>query len=507
MRNTVGTSYGASETPGRPDETANPGSTQTETPNTTRLPTGTPHDTESQSATPRETVDTPTDHLTGSEKPTLTLRVTGTPMDSPAFTSISKSASIETDATRLTGTDVSENTPGTLSVTNAPVGISSTATNPPKTSAAGGEHSSGTQSSTQPTETDGLEAVITGTDDAVVTYAPTRNPDYTSITKVTTTTDDDNNVIVIWPGGWIWVPKGSLPTVIPGPPNTNPDPNDGSGGGAPGDDPEDPDDEPSPSSSKEPASTTSSECTATEPPECTKTASYTWIGTEYSKTIIGTCLPISACVTGRQSTTTEVISPTMVVDERFDWEDASYVPTDEDAGANPDEETVEWFDDFFEDNGMGLVEDDEVIIAPECRGDRSGLDYKCFISLFPTFCLQVNNDEEKELSVNLTNEDGSESKRRFLRTRRLLPRAANCDGSMINFQWTGENHETECAEDCLGSMGQLAASCALAGDQGIYHEGSVDVGCDYFNHDINELNGKADINKTSSYRDASDVIV
>ncbi|KAF4950443.1 hypothetical protein FSARC_13179, partial [Fusarium sarcochroum] len=67
-------------------------------------------------------------------------------------------------------------------------------------------------------ETGYTETIITGTDGAIVTFVPTQNTEWASITSTVTTTDEDGDDIIVFPGGWWWWPKGPQPPNPPKPP-------------------------------------------------------------------------------------------------------------------------------------------------------------------------------------------------------------------------------------------------------------------------------------------------
>jgi hypothetical protein len=317
---------------------------------------------------------------------------------------------------------------------------------------------------------------VTGTDGAVVTYTPTKDPEHSDLTETLTTTDDDGGVIIIFPGGWKWSPKGNAPTNRPPAPTKEPESDDKD------DDDEDDDDddeEEDPTSTK--PTSTSAECTATEPPECTKTVSSDLEGEDYLTTTFGDCPATSGCVTGKQSTTTTYAIETVPLDEMF----GPLEETDESSDSpDPDKETDDWFKDLFDDAGFELALN---LISPECDGDRTGIHFTCFIGLFPTFCTEVNKNKKDELSKELTSEDQfSADEKRSLWSSWFVKREDKCGGYKYTFEWTGEDGKNDCLEDCIGAFGQASAVCALAGEDGIYAEGEVDVGCGKYSYWIEE---------------------
>lgn len=128
-----------------------------------------------------------------------------------------------------------------------------------------------------------IETIITGSKGTVVTYVATRDPKYTTNRGTTTTTDDRGNDVVVFPGGWIWIPIGLPPfnfppLKFPPPPTMNPDPESRD----PGDD-HGHDDENHDHDNKSKSTTKSAECTTTKPPRCTKTVSFISSGTGFTR--------------------------------------------------------------------------------------------------------------------------------------------------------------------------------------------------------------------------------
>ncbi|KAF5972645.1 hypothetical protein FBULB1_8667 [Fusarium bulbicola] len=180
------------------------------------------------------------------------------------------------------------------------------------------------------TETEGEQATVTGSDDEVITWSAVRDPEHTDNTKTITQTDDDGAIIPIFPGGWKWIrvdglKGGPLPTGNPKPIDTGKDdPEDDNKDEDEDDDDDDDDDD-------------EEECTTTAPPKCTLTLSYyTGEDGEGTSTRIGSCAPVTGCVSGEQSTTTTTIASdvpriTGVLEkDNFGREDVDLGPIDED---------------------------------------------------------------------------------------------------------------------------------------------------------------------------------
>ncbi|UKZ95531.1 uncharacterized protein TrAFT101_010366 [Trichoderma asperellum] len=128
-----------------------------------------------------------------------------------------------------------------------------------------------------------IETIVTGSRGIVATYIATQDPKYTTNRRTATTTDDHGHDIIIFPGGWRWIPIGLPPLRLPPPPKSNPDPNltDGHDHDGHGHNDDDHSDDDHTSHSK--STTSSLRCTTTEPPECTKTISFISSGTAFKR--------------------------------------------------------------------------------------------------------------------------------------------------------------------------------------------------------------------------------
>lgn len=138
-----------------------------------------------------------------------------------------------------------------------------------------------------------IETIVTSSKGIVATYIATQDPKYTTNRRTFTTTDDHGHDIVIFPGGWRWIPIGLPPSRLPPPPKSNPDPNptddhghdddghsdDGHSEDGHSEDGHNNDDHTSHSKS----TTNSARCTTTEPPKCTKTVSFISGGTGFRR--------------------------------------------------------------------------------------------------------------------------------------------------------------------------------------------------------------------------------
>ncbi|KAG7419443.1 putative MFS-type transporter [Fusarium oxysporum f. sp. rapae] len=236
--------------------------------------------------------------------------------------------------------------------------------------------------------------VVTASSDAIVTFAPTKDPEFTSLTETTTTTDYNGIIVVIWPRGWKWKPVGDkMPATLPNPPKSNPSPV-----ADPGDEDSDDDDV----STKEakstvtttaPASTTATsaeptseattseataECAVTEIPECTKTISYITMSQSVTIREIGECPPTPSCAT-----------------------DPQQGPSEAELNAPVDQETEEYLEDFFREHDL-LLDYEAEDALPECSTVFSGLDLTCFSGTWPSFCTRVVNGDNETLVENIT---------------------------------------------------------------------------------------------------------
>ncbi|KAJ4246554.1 hypothetical protein NW762_013495 [Fusarium torreyae] len=367
-------------------------------------------------------------------------------------------------------------------------------------------------------------SVVTGSNDAVVTFAPIQDSKYTSLTKTTTTTDDNGVVVVIWPGGWKWKPSGDKIPEIP-PDASKIKPNSGS-------DPKDDDSDDDDSSSKEPKSTdasttttstaqttgsestqtsttdttlltssdvtsqvtseTTSECTITKMPECIKTISYVSISETYTITTMGDCTEAPSCATGEQSTTTTMMEPEgHWVGELMDVENG---PSEDELNAPVDTETEEYFFESFKEEDLLLdYEDDDA--SPECGDVLPGPNTACFSDSWSSFCAHVTDGDNETFSENITAKkptSDTKSKRDGLArlpgmNSKIARRASGCDGYSIEFSWE-VGAADGCVQNCLGAMSRLSSSCGLSESRsrGISSNGSLVVGCGKYSYQVIE---------------------
>ncbi|KAF9763126.1 hypothetical protein IL306_003245 [Fusarium sp. DS 682] len=324
------------------------------------------------------------------------------------------------------------------------------------------------------TETQGQQATITGSDGELATWSAVRDPEYSDNTQTQTQTGDDGAIIIIFPGGWKWSPVGGnkggpLPTMSPTPvDNGKDDPEDDNNDDGDGDDDED---------DKE-------ECTTTPPPSCTLTMSYyTREDGEGTSTQVGTCPPVTGCVSGEQSTTTTTIArdvPRITVQPERD----DYGREDIPAGSM-DEETAEYLAEMFKEWGIssGNTEDEP---KASCDGIPLGGMSECLELFSGAFCYIVEGDENEAVSMNLTYQsvvgDGFKAIATGAERRSLRRRAIKCSSHMFNLQWTGA--DGSCDLSCLEAFAQLQTECDNILFPGLAAEGTIDASCGNYSYQV-----------------------
>ncbi|KAF4341816.1 hypothetical protein FBEOM_4273 [Fusarium beomiforme] len=326
------------------------------------------------------------------------------------------------------------------------------------------------------TDSEGQQATITGSDGEVVTWSATQDPEHTDVTNTQTQTDDDGAIIVIFPGGWKWTPVGGkggpLPTIDPKPVNNDNDDNNQDDDDDNDDDDDDDDEE---------------ECTTTAPPKCTLTMSYyTREDGEGTSTRIGTCPPVTGCVSGEQSTTTTTVASDVPRITGIPEGDVDFGREDLDAGPM-EEETVKYFSEMFKKWGISsnATEDDE---KPKSSCDRYsyGASADCLELFSTSFCDSVEENNEA-LSKNLTYQDVAGDEKRAIATgaerRSLQSREIKCSSHTFNFEWTGA--DGACDLSCSKAFSQLQTSCFRPfWFPGLAAKGSVDVGCGTYSYQV-----------------------
>ncbi|KAM6484538.1 hypothetical protein HDV62DRAFT_404362 [Trichoderma sp. SZMC 28011] len=322
-----------------------------------------------------------------------------------------------------------------------------------------------------------IKTIITGSKGTVVTYEATRDPKYTTNTKTTTSTDDHGGRVIIYPGGWRWRPIGlpplKLPPIkFPPPPALNPDPESGDH-----DHDHDHDPEHDHNHDKSSKSTTKSvKCTTTRPPRCTKTVSFMSTGSGYTSTILGTCSPVSGCVSGEQSTTTTTIStfvPTIWIDEPYKPE----VPT---TPEEVDDETIQYFKDLFKKEGISLEADWKLIA--HCGGNTRGIPLFCLNTFSTDFCRAVQADPSKKISKTFAGIDATlgpigplnmiGGHHVGIQKRRPLVSRGLCSDWSFEFNWSGAH--SKCGKSCLDYLSIIRTQCLQFKTN---NEGSLDAGC------------------------------
>ncbi|KAG5806091.1 hypothetical protein H9Q74_006028 [Fusarium xylarioides] len=299
---------------------------------------------------------------------------------------------------------IDDNTQSVVSQTEAPSEGGSTLTGdapePPRVTSEAADPKSTAEGDGPPvtaapgTETEGEQATVTGSDEEVVTWSAVRDPEHTDNTKTITQTDDYGAIVPIFPGGWKWIrvdglKGGPLPTGNPKPIDTGKDDPDDDNKDEDDDDDDDDDDE---------------ECTTTAPPKCTLTLSYyTGEDGEGTSTRIGSCAPVTGCVSGEQSTTTTTIASdipriTGVLEkDNVGRADIDLGPMEED--------TIKYFAEMFKKWGISSNSTEAEPPKPSCDMYAYGADAECMELFSTSFCDTVEEEKNEAVSKNLTYED------------------------------------------------------------------------------------------------------
>ncbi|KAL7906301.1 hypothetical protein GGI35DRAFT_482472 [Trichoderma velutinum] len=315
-----------------------------------------------------------------------------------------------------------------------------------------------------------IQTIITGSKGTVVTYEATRDPKYTTNTKTTTSTSDHGDHIIIYPGGWRWIPIGSPPLKfpplkLPPPPALNPDPESGDH------------DHDHDISSK--STTRSAKCTTTRPPRCTRTVSFISTGTGYTRQVVivlGTCSPVSGCVSGEQSTTTTTIAtfaPSIWINEPYKPE----VPTPLE---EVDDGTIQYFNDLFKKEGISLEVDRQLVA--HCGGNTPGIPLFCLNTFSTDFCQVVQANPSKKTTKTFEGLDGTlgpigplnmiGGHHVGMQKRRLLVSRGLCSGWSFEFNWSGAH--SDCKKPCIDYLHIIRTQCLQFRTN---NAGSLDAGC------------------------------
>ncbi|KAK4073412.1 uncharacterized protein Triagg1_5238 [Trichoderma aggressivum f. europaeum] len=222
--------------------------------------------------------------------------------------------------------------------------------------------------------------------------------------------------------------------------------------------------------------TKSAKCTTTRPPRCTKTVSFISTKTGYTSTILGTCSPVSGCVSGEQSTTTTTIStfvPTIWIDEPY----KSEVPT---APEEVDDETIQYFKDLFKKEGISL-EVDRRLVA-HCGGNTPGIPLFCLNTFSADFCKAVQADPSKKISKTFAGLDATPGPigppnmigghHIGMQKRTPLVSRTLCSDWSFEFHWSGAH--SKCRKSCLDYLSIITTQCLRFKTN---NEGSLDAGC------------------------------
>ncbi|KAH7166833.1 hypothetical protein DER46DRAFT_573718 [Fusarium sp. MPI-SDFR-AT-0072] len=325
------------------------------------------------------------------------------------------------------------------------------------------------------TETEGEQATVTGTDGEVVTWSAVRDPEHTDNTQTRTQTDDDGAIIIIFPGGWKWSPVGGIRG---GPlPTSNPKPIDNGK-----DDPDDDD------KAEDEDDNDEEECTTTAPPKCTLTLSY-YTGEDGTgtSTRIGSCAPITGCVSGEQSTTTTTIASDVpritgiLENNNFGREDIDLGPMEED--------TVKYFAEIFKKWGISSNNTEDEPPKPSCDMYAYGSDAECMELFSASFCDTVDEDKNEAVSRNLTYQDVVGDAKRAVATgaerRSLWRRQSKCSSHEFDFEWTGA--DGSCDLSCSKAFSQLQTQCYRPlYFPGLAAKGSINIGCGTYSYCVSK---------------------
>ncbi|KAF4429408.1 hypothetical protein FACUT_9151 [Fusarium acutatum] len=298
------------------------------------------------------------------------------------------------------------------------------------------------------------------------------------------TTDDEGAIVPIFPGGWWWsrldgLKGGPLPTGNPKPiDNGKDDPEDGDKDD--GDDEDDDDEE--------------EECTTTAPPKCTLTLSY-YTGEDGEgtrqltitsrSTRIGSCAPVTGCVSGEQSTTTTTIASdvpriTGVLEKvNSGREDIDLGPMEED--------TVKYFTEMFKKWGISSNSTEAEPPKSSCDMFAYGADAECMELFSAYFCDTVEEDKNEAISRNLTYEDVVGDAKRAVATgaerRSVRRRQSKCSSHEFDFEWTGT--DGSCDLSCSKAFSQLQTQCHRSlYFAGLATKGSIDAGCGTYSYRV-----------------------
>ncbi|KAF5611666.1 uncharacterized protein FSUBG_2103 [Fusarium subglutinans] len=382
---------------------------------------------------------------------------------------------------------IDENTQPVVSQTQAPSEGGSTVTQdvpmPPQVTSEAADPKSTAEGDGPPVtaapgaETEGELASVTGTDDEVITWSAVQDPEHTDNTETITQTDDDGVIIPIFPGGWKWsrldgLKGGPLPTGNPKPiSNGKDDPKDDD---KDEDDDDDDDDE--------------EECTTTAPPKCTLTLSYyTGEDGEGTSTRIGSCAPVTGCVSGEQSTTTTTIASDVpritgiLEKDNSGREDIDLGPMEED--------TVKYFSEMFKKWGISSNSTEAEPPQPSCDMYAYGADADCMELFSASFCDAVDEDNNETVSRNFTYDDVVGDAKRAVATgaerRSLWRRQSKCSSHEFDFEWTGGGGS--CDLSCSKAYSQLQTQCHRSlYFAGLATKGSIDVGCGTYSYRVSK---------------------
>ncbi|KAJ4263323.1 hypothetical protein NW762_006141 [Fusarium torreyae] len=330
---------------------------------------------------------------------------------------------------------------------------------------------------TQGPVTKGHQTTITGTDGVVATWSATRDPELSDNSQTVTQTDDDGGFIIIFPGGWKWT-KPSGGNLLGPTPTSNPGPVDGEDNNGPDDEDEDEDED-------------EEDCTTTTPPKCTMTLSYiSQEGSITASTVIGSCSPVTGCVSCQQSTTTTTIAPDI---PRITG-DPDDVPDEGPIRVEPvNRETADYYKDLFEE--WGIANDDSEEPEASCDGLTLGAKAECLGVFAKAFCDVVEEDETQEVSRNFAYDDIADCGKDIA--------ARACASHVFNFDWTGA--DGNCNLSCLEAFNALQEQCNNHGFLELAREGTIDVGCGNYTYQV-DLKASETMSSTELMKETSTTV-
>ncbi|KAG4255329.1 hypothetical protein FPRO04_03862 [Fusarium proliferatum] len=214
-----------------------------------------------------------------------------------------------------------------------------------------------------------------------------------------------------------------------------------------------------------------------------------------TSTRIGSCAPVTGCVSGEQSTTTTTVASdvpriTGVLEKHdFGREDIDLGPMEED--------TVKYFAEMFKKWGISSNSTEAEPPKPSCDMYAYGADAECMELFAASFCDTVEGDKSEAVSRKLTYEDVVGDAKRAVATgaerRSLRRRQSKCSSHEFDFEWTGS--DGSCDLSCSKAYSQLQSQCHRSlYFAGLAKKGSIDIGCGTYSYGVSK---KADSASTT----------